>query len=321
MAWLALAAPGTAASQVAPAHIRWLPAAPLEGSVVAITLAPHPGGAAVYAAARGRLSGEPLHFERDPNGGFRALGPIPVGRRDSVPVEIELEDAEGVIEGVIGWVPVARRRVPVERIRTSPEFSRPPDSALAARIAAERERIRDVQRRTHERPRLWAQPFARPRGGRITSRFATRRVINGAEGGRHWGTDLDGRTGDPVRAANRGVVALVGSFFYGGCLVYLDHGAGLVTGYLHLSDILVSQGDTVPAGQLIGRVGATGRVTGPHLHWLANYGGVSVDPLGLLEIEPLAPLRPRVAAGAGDGIRAPEPPAAGAGTSGAGCRP
>ena len=287
--------------------VGWRPAAPLEGSVVSIIVRPPPGAHAAFIAARGRLSGEPLHFERGADGTLRALGAVPVGRRDSLPVEISVEDSEGIVEGAIVWIPVARRRVPVERIRTAPEFSRPPDSALAVRIAAERERIRDVQQRTHERPRLWDQPFARPRGGRITSTFATRRVVNGIESGRHFGTDLDGRTGDPVRAANTGLVALVGSFFYGGCLVYLDHGAGLVTGYLHLSDILVSEGDTVRAGQLIGRVGATGRVTGPHLHWLANYGGVSVDPLGLTEIEPL-PMPSRVSA-----------TAARTGTSGSAC--
>jgi len=306
---LALATPGTTASQTAPAEVRWRPAAPLEGSIVSIFVTPGPGAHAAFTSARGRLSGEPLHFERGPDGTLRALGAVPVGRRDSLPVEVQVEDAEGIIEGAIVWVPVARRRVPVERIRTSPEFSRPPDAALAARIAAERDRIRDVQQRTHERPRFWDLPFARPRGGRITSRFATRRVVNGVEGGRHFGTDLDGRSGDPVRAANAGLVALVGSFFYGGCLVYLDHGAGLVTGYLHLSDILVSEGDTVRAGQVIGRVGATGRVTGPHLHWLANYGGVSVDPLGLMAIEPL-PTPSRVSG-----------TAARTGTSGSVCRP
>ncbi|MDH5549301.1 MAG: M23 family metallopeptidase, partial [Gemmatimonadota bacterium] len=87
--------------------------------------------------------------------------------------------------------------------------------------------------------------------------------------------------GTPVKAANRGVVALTGDFYYAGNVVYLDHGRGLMTVYMHLSQIHVQRGDTVAAGQVIGDVGATGRVTGPHLHWVARYGPISVDPLSL----------------------------------------
>jgi murein DD-endopeptidase MepM/ murein hydrolase activator NlpD len=88
-----------------------------------------------------------------------------------------------------------------------------------------------------------------------------------------------------VLAANRGVVALVGDFYYSGRVVYLDHGRGLVTAYLHLSQVDVAAGDTVERGSLVGRVGATGRVTGPHLHWMVRYGRVSLDGLRLLELD------------------------------------
>ena len=162
------------------------------------------------------------------------------------------------------------------------QFGREPDSALAARIAREGELALGVSRRSHETPRLWRAPFARPRPSRITSGFATGREFNGAVRTVHMGVDFAGKTGAPVRAANRGVVALVASFFLGGNVVYIDHGAGLVTGYLHLSRTRVAQGDTVARGQVIGLVGATGRVTGPHLHWVARYGAVTVNPMGLL---------------------------------------
>jgi len=99
------------------------------------------------------------------------------------------------------------------------------------------------------------------------------------------GADFAGRRGAPVRATNRGVVALVGNLFYSGRTIYIDHGAGLLTGYLHLDRALVTEGDTVQRGEVIGRVGATGRVTGPHLHWLARYGTVLVDPLDLLTLD------------------------------------
>ncbi len=87
-----------------------------------------------------------------------------------------------------------------------------------------------------------------------------------------------------MRASNRGIVALVGDFFYGGISVYLHHGDGLMTVYFHLSRALVAGGDTVERGQIIGRVGVTGRVTGPHLHWQAQYGAVAFDPTDLLKL-------------------------------------
>jgi murein DD-endopeptidase MepM/ murein hydrolase activator NlpD len=99
------------------------------------------------------------------------------------------------------------------------------------------------------------------------------------------GTDFAGAVGAPVRAAARGVVALVDSFHLGGNVVYIDHGAGLVTGYLHLSRTDVAAGDTVSTSQTIGGVGATGRVTGPHLHWIVRYGVITVDPMSLLGLE------------------------------------
>jgi murein DD-endopeptidase MepM/ murein hydrolase activator NlpD len=114
--------------------------------------------------------------------------------------------------------------------------------------------------------------------------FGVSRVFNGVVRSRHLGVDFAGARGAPVRAANRGVVALVADLYLSGTTLLIDHGAGLVTGYLHLSRALVAPGDTVARGQLIGRVGASGRVTGPHLHWLAAYGHITFDPLDLLRL-------------------------------------
>lgn len=97
------------------------------------------------------------------------------------------------------------------------------------------------------------------------------------------GTDFAGAVGAPVTAPARGIVALSDTFYLGGNVLYLDHGDGLVTAYLHLSEQLVSAGDTVETGDVIARVGATGRVTGPHLHWIVRYGEITVDGLSLLE--------------------------------------
>jgi murein DD-endopeptidase MepM/ murein hydrolase activator NlpD len=102
---------------------------------------------------------------------------------------------------------------------------------------------------------------------------------------RHTGTDFAGAVGASVAAAGRGIVALVADFYLAGRAVYIDHGGGLVTAYFHLSRVEVAQGDTVSGGQRIGAVGQSGRVTGPHLHWVARYGVISVDPMSLLKLE------------------------------------
>jgi murein DD-endopeptidase MepM/ murein hydrolase activator NlpD len=101
---------------------------------------------------------------------------------------------------------------------------------------------------------------------------------------RHLGVDYAGAVGEPIRAANRGIVALVANFFLAGNVVYIDHGGGLVTAYFHMSQPLVAKGDTVERGQKIGLVGKTGRVTGPHLHWSARYGAITVNPGDLLSL-------------------------------------
>jgi murein DD-endopeptidase MepM/ murein hydrolase activator NlpD len=98
------------------------------------------------------------------------------------------------------------------------------------------------------------------------------------------GVDFAGKVGAPVRAAGRAVVALVARFYLAGNAVYLDHGGGLVTGYFHLSRVVVAAGDTVAVGQVIGAVGQTGRATGPHLHWIARYGGITVNPASLFTL-------------------------------------
>jgi murein DD-endopeptidase MepM/ murein hydrolase activator NlpD len=242
------------------------------------------------AVLQGELAGEPLHFERIA-GWFRALGGVPMGARDSVRGRV-IVALRGRHDTLPVALPVGRRRAPRERLQTAPRFVAPPDSLLP-RIEAERALVQRLKRQGHDLPRLWRAPFSRPRAGAVTSPFGMERIFNGTLESRHLGVDFDGARGDPVRAANTGVVMFAGPLYYSGNTIFLDHGGGLVTAYLHLSKFLASVGDTVTRGQLIGRVGATGRVTGPHLHWLAAYGNVTIDPLDLLTVDMNAPLQAR----------------------------
>ena len=237
-------------------------------------------------AIEGRMAGEPLHFYAAGNGAWHAIGGIPVDASRSVIAGVIVERA-GAFDTL--RVALAVRPFPMpkaEPLKVDTGFTAPPDSALQARIAREGARAREVGQAAHAGPPLWTAAFLRPRDTRITSSFGTGRVFNGAVTSRHLGVDFAGQTGEPVRAANRGVVALVDSFFLAGNVIYIDHGGGVVTGYFHLSKPLVAVGDTVARGQEIGLVGATGRVTASHLHWTARYGAITVNPLDLVRLGP-----------------------------------
>ena len=231
----------------------------------------------------GEIAGEPLHFAWDARDGAWALAAAPIEAPDSLTVEVSIVRGGGPQKDIlIRKVRLTPGRYPSERLSVNPRFGTKPDSATQARIDAEGARAAAVARAAHETPRLWEEPFTPPRPGRVTSGFGRARVFNGQVASRHMGTDFAGAVGAPVRAVNRGVVRIVGEFFLGGNVVYVDHGAGLVTAYLHLSATDVAVDDTVAKGQVIGRVGATGRVTGPHLHLIARYGSITVDPASLL---------------------------------------
>lgn len=235
----------------------------------------------------GEMAGEPLHFRRVATGVWRSLGGIPVDAVGEVTARAFIERASGGVDTVRASIAIPRPRPVKGRPRAlavSPRFTRPLDSATRARIDRENERAREIGRRAHDSQPMWSAQFLRPRASTVTSRFGTGRMFNGTVTSRHLGVDFKGSIGEPIRAANRGVVALVDAFFLAGNVVYIDHGGGVVTGYFHMTKQLVAEGDTVARGQEIGLVGATGRVTGPHLHWTARYGAVTVNPLDLIAI-------------------------------------
>ncbi len=120
--------------------------------------------------------------------------------------------------------------------------------------------------------------FLRPVSGINTGSFGRRRVFNGQPRRPHSGMDFAAPEGTPVRAPSAGTVIELGDFFFSGNLVYVDHGQGLISMFAHLSEIDVELGQRVAKGEVIGKVGATGRVTGAHLHWSVGLNGVWIDP-------------------------------------------
>jgi murein DD-endopeptidase MepM/ murein hydrolase activator NlpD len=261
------------------------PANPAPGAIVRLTLRMPDGDSALRIS--GLMSQEPLHFQKSSGSTWRAIGPVSVDAAGDVEAVAIVEHASGAVDTVTATVTIpkpkpstgpARRRA----LSVSPRFTRPLDAETQARIDRENATAREIGRRAHDTAPMWTAPFIRPRAATVTSRFGSGRMFNGTLTSRHLGVDFHGGVGAPVRAANRGVVALVDNFFLAGNVVYIDHGGGVVTAYFHLSKALVAAGDTVSRGQEIGLVGATGRVTGPHLHWSARYGALTVNPLDLL---------------------------------------
>ena len=258
-----------------------VPAAVIRGTVVWLYARP-PGTADTSLTLDGSAGNEPLHFERLRNGRFRSLIGVPLEGGDTLPITLQLSTGTTTDTAVIGLA-VGHPAFMNERLTVAPRFAEP-DSASRARIDAEVAQSRAISRRAHDTPRLWTGAFVRPRPSRITSVYGNGREFNGTVTSQHLGTDFAGKPGAPVRAAGRAVVALVANFYLAGRAVYLDHGGGLMTGYFHLSRVDVAARDTVVAGQIIGGVGRTGRATGPHLHWIARYGGITVDPTSLFRL-------------------------------------
>jgi murein DD-endopeptidase MepM/ murein hydrolase activator NlpD len=132
--------------------------------------------------------------------------------------------------------------------------------------------------------RLWEGPFQLPVANEISSPFGNRRLFNGRLKSYHNGTDFRSPKGTPVYAANSGIVRVAKNLFYSGNAVIIDHGTDIFTIYAHLSKIKVTVGQRIEKGQLIGLTGATGRVSGPHLHWGVKVNGIAVNPLQFVAV-------------------------------------
>ena len=204
-----------------------------------------------------------------------------VGRDEKGPLRIEIEDAEGGTSALA--INVIARDWPIERVDGVPPKTVDPPPAIADRIRREQARVAAVRARDDARTEF-TQAFVRPVAGRISGRFGNQRIYNGKAGSAHSGMDIAAPTGTVVVAPAGGVVSFADPDLYltGGTIV-LDHGHGVSSNFLHLSRIDVSVGQRVEKGETIGAVGATGRASGPHLHWGMNWFGVRVDPQLVLE--------------------------------------
>ncbi len=179
---------------------------------------------------------------------------------------------------------VGQKDFPTRRLNVDPSFVSPPASVIE-RIQREARQLDEIFTTVTDE-RLWSGGFLRPVPGDSTSSFGRRSVFNGQPRSPHSGTDFRGAEGTPIKAPNAGIVVLAADLYFSGNVVIIDHGWGLYSYFAHLSSIAVDEGSQVGQGDVVGDVGSTGRVTGPHLHWTVRLNDARVDPLSLMTLFP-----------------------------------
>lgn len=231
--------------------------------------------ARVPAGSSATVDGEAVQLTDD----GRFLIAIARDRADPVRIGVTLPDGQQVEHDVMP----EKREFDIQRIDGLPQDKVTPPEHVLERIRNDNELTRQARKRRDSRAD-WSAGFSWPLTGRITGVYGSQRILNGEPRNPHWGLDIAAPTGTKVKAPAPGIVTLAheNMYFSGGTL-FIDHGHGLVSAFLHLSSLDVEVGDVVERGQTVARVGATGRATGPHLDWRINLGNIRIDPALLVD--------------------------------------
>jgi murein DD-endopeptidase MepM/ murein hydrolase activator NlpD len=248
------------------------------GELLAVTLTAERATVEMRLRAFGQLV--PVFDAGD--GTWQALIGIDIDQRPGVYSLVAEGKLGGELVSARHQLEVLPKRFPARRLVVAPEFVDPPP-ATAERIANDAAFLASAYARS-ALERLWDLPFVRPVSDPANSRFGTRSIYNGKARSPHAGTDFLSAAGVRVQAPNTGRIVAARDLYFSGNTVVIDHGLGVFSLLAHLSRIDVKEGQLVRAGGVVGLVGATGRVTGPHLHWALRVGGARVDPLSLLEV-------------------------------------
>ena len=203
-------------------------------------------------------------------------------RAGDYPANVTLQFSDGRREERPEVVRVTSKAFPITRLTVEPRFVELSPEDLA-RSRRESRRLGDVFARIT--PEIhWKEAFEVPIPDAVGSNFGHRRIFNDQPRNPHSGADISAMAGTPIRSSNRGMVVETGDYFFNGNTVIVDHGVGIYSVYLHLSRIDVEPGQFVEKGDVLGLVGATGRVTGPHLHWGFRVQNARVDPFSLTRV-------------------------------------
>ena len=251
-----------------------------QGDVPLVTSAAPAGVSALTVTAFDR----PVHLGHRGNGIWEGLLGVDLAQAaGSYVLAVAATQADGRALSAQAPVAVSARKFATRKLTVSPRFIEP-SATDAERIKAEAEKLAAVFAGVSDR--RWHGPFTAPTPGPQTSNFGSRSVFNGQARAPHAGIDYRGAVGAPIVAPNAGRVVLAAELFMTGNTVVVDHGLGLHSLFAHMSRIDVKAGDELATNAAIGLVGATGRVTGPHLHWTVRLGTARVDPSMLLVLAP-----------------------------------
>lgn len=248
-----------------------------QGGVARLIVLPGEGVTSVSGWFNGKII---PHFEKEP-GEFVAI------------VGIDMDQTPGRLFFVSSWEKAGQtieqeRQIEVRATKfglqelTLPKNKVDLDPPTLLRVKEEKD-LMDAAFVASLGERLWKGAFIAPVKGKPQHTFGRRRLINGKPRRAHTGEDISAPVGTPILATNHGKVVLVADFFFNGRSVVIDHGLGLFSLYFHLSEIDVAEGQEVNGGEQIGRVGRSGRVTGPHLHWGMRLNGINVNPYAFVE--------------------------------------
>ena len=247
-----------------------------DGFITRLLNKPVPGGVAVVtlpeqdSAPRVRYQDQPVLVIREDNQRWIAIAGIPLTVKPGTE-QLLLDNGQKLS------FDVGNRNYPAQHIKLSNQQHVTPDPEHLKRIQRELdEQINAYKTFSSRQPSNLM--LDRPVDGRLSSAFGLRRIFNGEERNPHSGLDFAAPTGTPIKSPAAGEVILVGDYFFNGKTVFVDHGQGLISMFCHLSSIDVKVGDELGRGEVLGKVGATGRATGPHLHWNVSLNNARVDP-------------------------------------------
>ena len=248
------------------------------GSVILISVK----ATSPLASVTGQAFGRPVRFWTVDPLEWRALVAADLEAKPGA-YDVDVIGHDGSRSSITGKtrLTVVRKQFTTRRLTVDAGFVNPP-VAEAERIASEAKRLASLF--TQSTPRAWRGAFHAPVPGEATSTFGRLTVLNGEPRGRHQGADFRAPSGTPVLAPNAGRVVLAADLYFSGNTVVIDHGLGMFSLLAHLSRIDVTEGREIARGDVLGVSGATGRVTGPHLHWALRLSEFSVDPLAILAV-------------------------------------
>lgn len=282
------------ATAASPLSVGIWPGRPYQGALLVVDVA----APAPIASAEGSFQGHDLIWHQLDEKTWRAMGPVAHdAKTGTFPLSLRVVQQGGKAVSRQVDLEVLPLDWDTDELTVDPKFTKLSEAARR-QVAADRKALRAMWKRGSRAAFLGRGNFELPRQDRTTAPFGTRRTYNGITRSVHEGWDIDGEVGAEIRAPNDGVVTMARDLYYSGGTLFLDHGGGLYTAYFHMDSFAVREGQEVKAGDLLGTVGATGRVTGPHLHWSARIGGKYIHPASLLLFDFTRPMvRP-----AGDGV-------------------